>query len=319
MAQIEMKDINQVKKRKRIVDCFWKQCVVFVALIAMVISGYSLVASWIEKQLYLKQMVDNDFSCIFQIDDVMDNGNDVFLKGWAFKLGVDAQRDDLEILLYDIEDKKIVSPMIERIVREDVNQYFLCEYDYSQSGFITTFESKKLDINNKTYQVLISDKDAKKVFKTETYISKGKLMYTNPKEFIPLQVEGTALEQVVTKGALRVYLPDVGMYVYQYEGELYWIANNMYKFDGSNHTEMICHIGTTQKQLLPEYRVQYGYDNLDFIFEEKLVEDNIVGYTFVKMKIPVQYAITKFEIGHYDNESYIWQQGFYPLYIFDNK
>lgn len=34
---------------------------------------------------------------------------------------------------------------MEYVIREDVNSYFLCEYDYTKSGFVASLNERLLD------------------------------------------------------------------------------------------------------------------------------------------------------------------------------
>lgn len=296
-----------------------KHVAIFTVLMTAVIIFYFVSKVEVAKAIDLEHLAEDDYSFVFQVDSVNDDGKSVVLNGWAFKLNQNSTEDDIDVLLYDMEEEKIVYPKMKDTVREDVNQYFLCEYNYSNSGFTATVSLKKVDLKNKDYEVLISVKDTKKVYQTGTYLSKGELMYANPKEFVPLDVAGTDLEQIVNEGVLRAYKENVGMYVYQYEGNLYWIAGPEYAVQINERTYNPLHFTTTQPQLLPEHRREYKFDNQDFLFVKSETFMNSGQCRVVKIQLPVEYSISSITTGDYVIDSgWKWNVSFRPWYSFEN-
>lgn len=228
----------------------------------------------------------------------------------------------------DAESCKNVSLRKKREAREDVNEYFLCEYDYTQSGFTAVLSEKKL--KDGVYEILLRPEGRKKAYSTNVYYDDGKMTFANPEEFVPLNVAGTDLETVVENGVLRVYRPDFGMYVYQYEGELYWIAENWYDFVEDN-TYIQYQMDTTQVENLPKDRLDHGWywSNIGFYFKTKeLTEWNTGNYCVAKSALPTEYSITKIYTGNHTDgipEAYksnytpgwIWLNLFRPWYVFN--
>jgi len=261
---------------------------------------------------------EDDFSWVYQVDEVGIEGKDFVLQGFAFELDKDATEGAFEIVLQDIETGKRHFPEMKYMERKDVNEYFLCEYDYLQTGFEAVIKAKKLDLNEKNYEVLLRRADERQTYQTGTYISKGELIYTNPSEYEELDVLGTELEEIVEEGVLRVYRPDYGMYVYQYEDELYWIAEEDYEYFDSDILEYMLY--TTQKEKLPEYRLEneWYWDNMGFLFTEKEVKKiNSGNYRVAKARIPSEYSIVEIETGNNVDSLWIWKAQFRPWYIFD--
>lgn len=294
------------------------QAMVCIGLVIVVWGGFFLLNSQLLKKNDLSHLTHDYFNCVYQIDSVEDDGENISLTGWAFKLNTNSKDKNMDVYLYDLSEEKIVYADVDFFDREDVNQYFLCEYDYTHSGFKATFDSKKLDMLNKDYEVLVEDRLEKNIFKTGIFLSKGEIVYANPKEFRPVKAEGTELEQIVKEGKLRVYRPEVGIYVYQYEGKLYWIASEDYYFEEDASTYVQLHLFTTQKENLPKYRLDMGYewDNAGFVFEEKeIVELNTGKYRVTVADIPDEYSVVEIKTGYYAEE-WIWSQRFRPYYDF---
>lgn len=290
--------------------------VICVGLVCLIWGGYFLAKHYGTDRIL--DVREDDFSWVYQVDSIETEGNEVVLRGFAFELDKDAEEGAFEIVLVDIETGKRYFPKMEYVGREDVNKYFLCEHEYVQSGFKATLKAKKLDLEEKHFEVLLRMAGEQRTYRTGTHISKGSLMYTNPKEYVPLDVAGTDLEEIVEEGILRVYRPDYGMYVYQYEGELYWIAEEDYGFVNGD-TSVQYQLDTTQVNKLPQNRLEneWYWDNLGFGFAGRELNDIETGkYRVAKKYLPVEYSIEKIWTGYYDDK-WIWKQDFRPYYFFD--
>ena len=142
-------------------------------------------------------------------------------------------------------------------------------------------------------------------------------MFANPKEFRPLEVRGTVLENITKKGILRVYEPEIGMYVYQYERELYWIADSKYEFEEED-TTIQYHMYTTQIQNLPKERLENNWlwSNLSFKFStNELMSSECGSYRVTKYALPKEYSISNIWTGKYDDD-WVWKVHFRPRYDF---
>lgn len=289
---------------------------VCVGLLALIWGGYFLIKEY--KIGRILEVKADDFSWVYQVDAVEIEEGTLLLKGFAFQLGVDAEKNNCEIVLQELETGKRYFLKMSYLERQDVNAYFLCEYEYLQSGFVAEIKEKRLDLVEKSYEVLLRVTGERTTYQTGTYLSKGKLVYTNPTEFEPLEVAGTALEEVVENGILRVYRPDYGMYVYQYGGDLYWIAEPEYGFaDGDTYVQY--QLETTQKENLPKVRLenQWDWDNIGFWFmTNEMTGQDFGNYRVAKKALPVEYAITKIWTGNYI-DGWIWRQNFRPWYVFE--
>lgn len=296
--------------KKRIV-----QVTICIALLAVVWGGYAIVMRILNHQI---EPCEDDFSWVYQVDSVAVEGEEFVLTGFAFKLGKNAEKRAFDIVLQDIETGKNYFPKMQYAKREDVNDYFLCEYDYLNSGFTARIKADKLDLQNGNYEVILQIDGRRKAYQTGTYVAKGRLMYVNPKEYVPLEVAGTDLEEIVEKGVLRVYCPDVGMYVYQYGGELFWITDSKYTFvDDDSLLEY--QITTTQVEKLPQERVENNwlFDNCRFMFKSnELTTSNFGKYRVSKKFLPKEYSVTFVWTGN-RIDTWIWEQKFRPFYEFE--
>ncbi len=291
--------------------------VICVGLLCLIWGGYFLAKHYGTDRIL--DIREDDFSWVYQVDSAETEDGDFVLRGFAFELDKDATEGAFEIVLQDIESGKRYFPKMEYMERTDVNEYFLCEYDYLQTGFEAVIKAKKLDLDVKNYEVLLRRADERQTYQTGTYISKGRLMYAEPSEFESLDVEGTDLEMVVKDGILRVYRPDYGMYVYQYDGELYWIADEKYEYGEDGNTYVECQLDTSQVDKLPKSRLEkkYYWDNIGFWFASKEITDKNIGeYRVAKIDLPKEYSIEVIWTGKHDG-NWIWRNYFRPYYQFE--
>ena len=152
----------------------------------------------------IDEVREDDFSWVAQVDEVKLEDGKFVLDGFAFQLTKNAQAKTFDIVLYDLDTKEYIFPKMEYTDRSDVNDYFLCQYDYTASGFSASIKEKEIKLIEHDYEILIKPQWESYVYKIGTFLSEGKLMFVNPKEFIPLDVAGTGLEEIVRDGALRV-------------------------------------------------------------------------------------------------------------------
>ncbi len=309
-----MKEKAGDKFSKRLEKDKRMQVVFFICSMAILFLVDFIIQKEIKHKVF--DLVADDWTWMFQVDNAVCDENELVLKGWAFELDTNSEEEKYEIVLYDmVKEKKYFSEM-EYTIREDVNEYFLCEYDYSQSGFIATFKNKKLDLNNGIYEVLLRPIGIRKAIQTGIYYVNGELTFVEPNTFLQLEIEGTDLEKIGNDGVLLMHSAKDGIYVYQYNGELYWIADENYGFvDGDTLVQY--QLYTTQPERLPQNRIDnnWDWDNISFWFSKNEICNIDTGkYRVAKMALPQEYSITRIELGNYI-DGWIWHASVRPVYI----
>lgn len=300
---------------KKIENNVLLQVVFFVVSMAVIVGVYVVAHLNIHEKF---EVIEDNFSWVYQVDSISVVEDDLILEGWAFELGKAAIEGSYEIVLFDTESEKAYYPEMKYKECKDVNQYFLCESDYTKSGFVATISAAKLDLEHSTYEVLVHPKKSAQAYATGVFYASGKMLFVHPEKVVSPDVEGTLLEEVVENGVLRVYRPDVGMYVYQYDAELYWIADENFKFEEDGTTNIQYILDTTQVSKLPQSRLdlQKEWDNLTFVFEtNEVVNAGGNTYRIAKEKIPTEYSVTRIQIGYYA-DGWVWMEYFYPYYDF---
>lgn len=302
------------KEKKSLYNSIKKQILFFCTTMIILSLFYCFCINRLNRRF---EIVEDDFSWVLQIDNIEENNKKIEITGWAFLLGQDAKKGNYEIILYDLSKSKGYYPKMQYEERKDIRKYFECENDYGECGFFAQMPANSIDLEDNVFEILIRPQGSKYAFSTSTFYLNGEMYFTNPKNFVELDVVGTDLENVVKDGILRVYRPDVGMYVYQYDGELYWIAENFYDFE-KDASFIQYQLDTTQTDRLPKERIKnlWFWDNNSFYFESKeMILHNLEKYRVAKCVLPTEYSITRIWTGCCTDQ-WIWRSDFRPLYDF---
>lgn len=298
--------MEKVKEFLKKVPDWVKAVVVSMVIVAAAVGISNVVNRAVHRNCII---VEDDFSCVFQIDSVEVKNESLELAGWVFELDKDASEDDFEILLYDYNNDKKYYLKMNDVVREDVNNYFLCEYDYTNSGFEANIKTKRLDLDNTNYEVLIQETNSRNAIATGIYISKGELMYVKPEEYVPLDVVGTELEEIMQDDS-TCYFAQEGLYIYIYDNSIYYIATPEFTFSESGFTEIPLHIYAIDAKKLPEKSQQYGFENRDIIFERYELKGQFGNCRVAVRELPADYAMAYIRTGFYSitNQKWIWMK-----------
>lgn len=305
------------KIRKIVANSISCQIIFFILTMVFLFVGYFKVKTSLQR---IFEIVADDFSWVYQIDDMICTDEQLEITGWAFQVGQDSVTKNCEIVFLDIKTGKRLYPEMRYEDRKDVNDYFICEYNYLESGFKAAISIESLDMKETAYEVILRPTNADEAYHTGIYIFDESITYTNPYDFTMPNVKGTDLEKVVEEGILRVYNEEFGRYVYQYDGELYWIADEQIEPIEDNLC-MQFQLTTTQEGNLPEERIKKNWlwDNLSFYFETNEITDwNTGQYRVAKEKLPTEYSIVKIWTGDYIKD-WKWICNFRPWYELTKK
>ena len=247
----------------------------------------------------------------FQIDKAEMDGENITLTGFAFRYERKSASPTLTLRSTSTGDK--IELNVRQIARRDVNQYFLCEYDYEPVGFIATGTINPTE----EYEVL-AQWPWSFLFPTGVFVTGTDVHYVAEKDSVVPEADGTALEPIVKKGVLRVYQPEEHCWVYQYEGALYWIVGQDFFFEEDGTTYIQYQLYTTQTANLPAHRLEHNnlWDNIGGYFETNELEGNFGAYRVMRREIPTAYSVTSIVTGYYKNGRWIWKHYFRPYYEF---
>ena len=191
------------------------------------------------------------------------------------------------------------------IERPEVAEYFGEEYRYS--GFRMKLPSDNGEIII-YYNPLLT-------IPTGVFVSESELRYTREKN----NSSPTITVPFVTEGKLLVCRPDFHCWVYQYEGSLYWIADQDFCFEDDGTTYVQYHLWTTQTEKLPQHRLEnkWLWDNIGGYFEDYEIQGNFGEYRVMKRELPTVYPIVSILTGYYKDGKWIWKEYFRPYYDFE--
>ena len=160
----------------------------------------------------------------FQVDSSSCVNGEIELTGFAFRYEHEIQQP--VIILRSTETGKQIKLETEQTQRPDVNNYFLCEHDYTESGFEAI---GKIDTGE--YEILIRWPWSV-VLSTGVYVGADGIHYSPNTSFVAPEVESApGLKEIVGEGTLRVYRPDYHCWVYQKDWSLYWIVDQDFNFE----------------------------------------------------------------------------------------
>ena len=290
------------------------QVMICIGALIVIWGAYFMTVRKIDQRI--EKICEDDLLWVAQVEELQHKEGKFILEGFSFRINRDADDEAFEIVLMDMETGKYLFPKMEYVERKDVNDYFLCEYDYTKSGFIATLNDRLLDFDEKQYEVLIRPKGTKEVRRFGNYLIDEKVTYVHPEKFVPLEATATDLEEIIADGVCIMSRPDVGLCIYQQEKKLYWIAEQGYGFYDNNQTSVECMIATTQGSKLFGEKKRDTKVNNGFIFEEKEVEDmSTDDYRVAVTDIPSEYPVEHFVVGdHTEVDGWIWNEPIRPWY-----
>lgn len=247
----------------------------------------------------------------FQVDSSSYINGEIELTGFAFRYEHEIQQP--VIILRSTETGKQIKLLTTQTQRPDVNEYFFCEHDYTDSGFKAT---GKIDADE--YEILIRWPWSV-ALSTDVYVGADGIHYSPNASFIAPEIESApGLKDIVENGTLRAYRPDYHCWVYQKDWSLYWVVDQEFNFEDDGTTYIQYQLYTTQKDRLPQKRIDKGWfwDNIGGRFEDYEVQGDFGEYRVMKRELPKEYSITSIVTGYYKDGEWIWKNYFRPIYEF---
>ena len=122
----------------------------------------------------------------------------------------------------------------------------------------------------------------------------------------------------VKNGTLLVCRPDMHIWIFQYNGSLYWVADEGFHFEDDGLTYIQYHLWTTQTEKLPPGRLarNYFWNNLSGYFEKYEISGDFGKYRVMRCELSTEYSVISILTGYYKNETWVWANSFRPVYVF---
>lgn len=268
-----------------------------------------------------------------QIDEVKDGK----ISGFCFAHD-GRQRDEMQLILSDTATSKYYYLDTEYgIPRPDVNDYFKCENDFTNCGFTADFS----ELEGKITADMLRTSQENEFAEYHMHVKFGSGSMENTDEYLTaklndeggivwiqegataisesvLDVQGTDLEDIIENGKLCVARVDQHCWVYQYDGYLYWIADDGFTFSPDGKTLIQYTLWTTQNEKLPQGgpdgSLSYE-DRSDYFENHEITNKADCGrYRVCRRKLPTEYAITDIRTGYAVNGRWAWKEYFMPCW-----
>lgn len=249
-------------------------------------------------------------SVCFQIDEVSLDAGTLELRGVAFDYEMAIEYYAI-VLQSTATNEKIYLNTDYGNTRQDVDRYFECETEYTNTGFAASG-----NVNTAEEYEIFLQTPWKTLVPMDVYITGKNIYYVPAANFNKPDIIGMDIENIVNNGYLRVYRPDFNCWVYQYDGSLYWIVDQNFYFEEDGSTYIQYQLHTTQIENLPVHRLEneWFWDNIGGDFEKYEIHGDFGKYRVMKRDLPTEYSITSIVTGYYTEGSWVWQEYFRPVY-----
>ena len=227
--------------------------------------------------------------------------------GFAFYVGRDTPMKYTILLRHTATGKLTQAQAQYGIKRQDVQEYFGGSCDYTYSGFRIMMPTDECEIVLR-FNPLVR-------VKTVVYVSSAGVHNLPEKEAV-----SPALDQpFITDGILMTYRPDRHCWVYQYNGALYWVADEGFAFeeDGSTYVtyKLLTHGRAADPSAEGNRSVLYWY-GMSGDFEEYEIRGDFGKYRVMMREIPDKAPLYAVVTGYKKDGDWIWKEYFRPRYSF---
>jgi len=259
-----------------------------------------------------KAQYDAEKEFYFEVDELAISDGKMMLKGSCFIYEETAAKSQNYVILL----KSLSTGAMKRLrtatklKRQDVGDYFACEYDYSECGFEASFEGLE---QTDDYEIYVEWK-LKGKWTTGLYLIDGKVSHVNERQDFGETFQGTLMEDVIRDGICLADNEVGHCRIYQYQDKLFWIVGQKYVFEPSEKTRVFFHLWTTQTERISQNRLDNGYlwDNIDFTFEENEVKGSFGDYRVAVSQLPSEYAVICVATGDFKG---VWKECFRPMRV----
>ena len=107
------------------------------------------------------------------IDNIISKDDSVTVQGWIYKPYTSSHNANIKVYIENIEDNSIYELQTIMQMREDLNDVFKNQADYSRGGYIAKFETSDLGDDLSKYKIILEyENDNEKLFAdTQRFIS----------------------------------------------------------------------------------------------------------------------------------------------------
>ena len=259
---------------------------------------------------------DPIYTVLKEVTSVKKENGSVVFTGWGFDTNYYDEESTCELILQDTETGEAFWPkMAKNPEPVQIADRYTDGGDYSDAGFEGSLKENKLE-ENSAYEILLRytsnytdeagmEQQYVRTVTTDEFFYQGEMTEYNPKTFVALEIAGTELEKVIKNGKFHYFSED-GMYIYEYNNAIYYIADSRFKFAENGLTELPLHIFPVNKAMLDEKYADAGFENRDIMFENYEISGDFGEYRVAVRELPDNYAIAYIVTGLYDSKENKW-------------
>ncbi len=317
---MEEKELSQLLKKLEGNTLY--KIVFFCVTMLLMVGIYMGLLTHIKGSVFVRTIreadVNEDYEVLSSLSARKD-GEKIILSGWAMKLN--SVTVGISLLVKNTEKNDSIVLTSNLSERKDVEEYFDPNCDYGTIGYDAELDMERVDKDScyeiyvyLTYEkkqenengVVEFDKVSKKVF-SGMYLYNGELFRYNPLTFKEPDITDFELKRVIENGTLRSYNSETEVWIYQYEKQIYLITKQEYESMNEREIDVPIMPRTSRVELLPEHRVQYGFDHIgSYSASDEYKREGVLPYLVVVADLPSKYPITYISMGLYDGESNTW-------------
>jgi len=139
---------NCVDKKFVIKICVLGLLVIFILCILQILD-YSLVHPVNIKDIAAEGQIE------WQIDMIKVDSHYIAITGWAFVPGQEPENLSIGVVLQNVSTKDTLELPNTIVVRDDINDHYVDEIDYSKSGFLSRVNRILLDLDKESYNIYL--------------------------------------------------------------------------------------------------------------------------------------------------------------------
>jgi len=310
-----MINVGEVKKSKMFIN----HLVVCVTLMIIIILSYQFALSNVTKHVNKNHAVSRvavyDPMVLASVEKVVDEKKEWSFNGWVINPGMEIS--SVYMVLQPINGKTAIATDCDLSVRDDVAEHFGLVAIEDSAGFCANMKKRNLEVDE-CYEIFIDISwkcdEAEYFTKTSTgqYWYNGMIYRYNPMEFQAPDIDDNEIDMVITDGILKGYDKEQQIWIYQYQNSLYYIMNVKNGTLSEQRLNIPVLIYTSKKDMLPDKRKQYGFDNLGaYVENNEYQRPGILPYQITKVNIDVKYPVMYIETGVFATDDKNWIKQFW--------
>ena len=304
----------------------WKVLFFIISMLIIIIS-YALVNKQIEVKKVLGRIKENDLMILTSIEEVQVKNENIIFSGMAFHLT--NENEDVYLVLQAKDSSEKLAYKVKRKQREDIKDRFNLSEKVGNIGYEVSINQNELE-KDVSYEVLldvsyfveiqhgkIKEKRQRQI-KTNYYLCNGELYVEKP------TIVSKQLQSVIEKGELCYYIEEKKVWIYLYNGVMYWIMDSVLLPEFEQIPSIRIFLYSDREDLIPQRDIE-KFLKEGYVYREIVIEKNHYlndsSYCVVKFEMPTEYPIIYMRTGVYKNgEDKAWAfQSIFPMVNYENK